>query len=74
MDGCRLRRDATRSLARRSRVQQPAKTGERDDRGLDAAEGAQRKKPKSKRIGFVQWSPKRSITYYSSAACTTQFE
>ena len=29
---------------------------------------------KSKRIGFVQWSPKRSITYYSSAACTTQFQ
>jgi hypothetical protein len=26
---------------------------------------------KSKRIGFVQWSPKRSVTYYSSA-CTSQ--
>jgi hypothetical protein len=29
------------------------------------------KKAKSKRIGFVQWSPKRSVTYYSSA-CTSQ--
>jgi len=26
---------------------------------------------KSKRIGYVQWSPKRSVTYYSSA-CTSQ--
>jgi hypothetical protein len=25
----------------------------------------------SKRIGFVQWSPKKSVTYYSSA-CTSQ--
>ena len=32
----------------------------------------QPKRPrKSKRIGFVQWSPKRSVTYYSSA-CTSQ--
>ena len=32
----------------------------------------QPKRPrKSKRIGFVQWSPKRSTTYYSSA-CTSQ--
>jgi hypothetical protein len=30
------------------------------------------KRPKSKRIGFVQWSPARSVTYYSSAACTSQ--
>ncbi len=29
------------------------------------------KTPKSKRLGYVQWSPKRSVTYYSSA-CTTQ--
>jgi hypothetical protein len=29
---------------------------------------------KSKRIGFVQWSPKRSITYYSASACTTQIQ
>jgi hypothetical protein len=29
------------------------------------------KTPKSKRIGYVQWSPKRSVTYYSSA-CTSQ--
>lgn len=27
------------------------------------------KKPKSKRIGFVRWSPARSVTYFSSA-CT----
>lgn len=27
---------------------------------------------KSKRIGYVQWSPKRSVTYYSSA-CTSQY-
>jgi hypothetical protein len=30
------------------------------------------KKPKSKRIGYVQWSPQRSVTYYS-AACTSQY-
>jgi hypothetical protein len=30
------------------------------------------KKPKSKRIGFVQWSPQRSVTYYSSA-CRSQY-
>jgi hypothetical protein len=29
------------------------------------------KTPKSKRIGFVQWSPTRAVTYYS-AACTSQ--
>jgi hypothetical protein len=29
------------------------------------------KTPRSKRIGYVQWSPKRSVTYYSSA-CTSQ--
>ncbi len=29
------------------------------------------KTPKSKRIGYVQWSPKRSVTYYSSA-CRSQ--
>ena len=29
------------------------------------------KTPKSKRIGYVQWSPQRSVTYYSSA-CTSQ--
>jgi hypothetical protein len=29
------------------------------------------KTPKSKRIGYMQWSPKRSVTYYSSA-CTSQ--
>ncbi|HKN63169.1 MAG TPA: hypothetical protein VJV76_02445 [Gaiellaceae bacterium] len=27
---------------------------------------------KSKRIGYVQWSPKQSVTYYSSA-CTSQY-
>jgi hypothetical protein len=27
---------------------------------------------KSKRIGFVQWSPKKSVTYYSSR-CTSQY-
>jgi hypothetical protein len=27
---------------------------------------------KSKRIGYVQWSPKRSVTYFSSALCTSQ--
>jgi hypothetical protein len=27
---------------------------------------------KSKRVGYVQWSPKRSVTYYSSA-CTSQY-
>jgi hypothetical protein len=26
---------------------------------------------KPKRIGYVQWSPKKSVTYYSSA-CTSQ--
>ncbi len=31
------------------------------------------KTPKSKRIGYVQWSPKRSVTYYSSSACTSQY-
>jgi hypothetical protein len=30
------------------------------------------KTPKSKRIGYVQWSPKQSVTYYSSA-CTSQY-
>lgn len=30
------------------------------------------KKPKSKRIGYVQWSPDRSVTYYRSSACTSQ--
>jgi hypothetical protein len=29
------------------------------------------KTPKSKRLGYVQWSPKRSVTYYASA-CTSQ--
>jgi hypothetical protein len=29
------------------------------------------KTPKSKRIGYVQWSPKQSVTYYSSA-CSSQ--
>jgi hypothetical protein len=29
------------------------------------------KKPKSKPIGYVQWSPQRSVTYYSPA-CTSQ--
>lgn len=29
------------------------------------------KTPKSKPIGFAQWSPQRSVTYYS-AACTSQ--
>lgn len=29
------------------------------------------KTPKSKRIGYVQWSTRRSVTYYSSA-CTSQ--
>jgi len=29
------------------------------------------KTPKSKRLGYVQWSPKRSVTYYP-AACTSQ--
>jgi len=28
------------------------------------------KTPKSKRIGYVQWSPKQSVTYYSGA-CTS---
>ena len=32
---------------------------------------ARRGKPKSKKIGFVQWSRTRSITYYSSS-CTNQ--
>lgn len=27
--------------------------------------------PRSKPIGYVQWSPQRSVTYYSSRACTT---
>lgn len=27
---------------------------------------------KSKRIGYVQWSPQKSVTYYSSA-CTSQY-
>jgi hypothetical protein len=27
---------------------------------------------KSKPIGYVQWSPQRSVTYYSSRACTSQ--
>lgn len=31
------------------------------------------KTPKSKRIGYVQWSPKRSVTYYSSSACTSKY-
>jgi hypothetical protein len=30
------------------------------------------KTPKSKRIGFVQWSPDHAVTYYRSAACTSQ--
>jgi hypothetical protein len=30
------------------------------------------KQPKSKRIGYIQWSPAKSVTYYSSAACTSQ--
>jgi hypothetical protein len=30
-----------------------------------------RRNRKRKRIGYVQWSPKRSVTYYSSA-CTSQ--
>jgi len=30
------------------------------------------KTPRRKRIGYVQWSPKRSVTYYSSA-CTSQY-
>ena len=30
------------------------------------------KTPKSKRIGFVQWSPTRAVTYYSPA-CTSQY-
>jgi hypothetical protein len=30
------------------------------------------KTPRSKRIGYVQWSPTRSVTYYSSA-CTSQY-
>lgn len=30
------------------------------------------KTPKSKRIGYVQWTPQKSVTYYSSA-CTSQF-
>ncbi|HEX3455808.1 MAG TPA: hypothetical protein VHS03_14375 [Gaiellaceae bacterium] len=30
------------------------------------------KTPKSKRIGFVQWVPSRTVTYYSSA-CTSQY-
>jgi hypothetical protein len=29
------------------------------------------KTPRSKRIGYVQWSPKQSVSYYSSA-CTSQ--
>jgi hypothetical protein len=29
------------------------------------------KRPKSKPIGYVQWSPQRSVTYYSPA-CTSQ--
>ena len=28
-------------------------------------------KPKSKRIGFIQWSPQKSVTYYS-LACTSR--
>jgi hypothetical protein len=28
--------------------------------------------PKGKRIGYVQWSPQRSVTYYSSA-CTSRY-
>ncbi|HKD95048.1 MAG TPA: hypothetical protein VKB43_10125, partial [Gaiellaceae bacterium] len=28
---------------------------------------------KPKRIGYVQWSPKRAVTYYSSSACTSQY-
>ena len=27
---------------------------------------------KPKRIGYVQWSPGRSVTYYRSSACTSQ--
>jgi hypothetical protein len=30
------------------------------------------KKRKSKAIGYAQWSPQRSVTYYSSRACTSQ--
>jgi hypothetical protein len=29
--------------------------------------------PKSKRIGYVQWSPQRAVTYYSSPVCTSQY-
>jgi len=29
--------------------------------------------PKSKPIGYVRWSPQRSVTYYSSSACTSQY-
>jgi hypothetical protein len=28
------------------------------------------KTPQSKRIGYVQWSPDRAVTYYRSSACT----
>jgi hypothetical protein len=31
------------------------------------------KTPVSKRIGFVQWSPKRSVTYYATSACRSQY-
>jgi hypothetical protein len=31
------------------------------------------KTPKSKRIGYVQWSPQKAVTYYSSSACTSQY-
>jgi hypothetical protein len=30
------------------------------------------KKRKSKAIGYAQWSPQRSVTYYSSRAYTSQ--
>jgi hypothetical protein len=38
---------------------------------LTQAKARHGKTPKSKRIGYVQWSPRQSVTYYSSA-CTSQ--
>jgi hypothetical protein len=38
---------------------------------LTQPKARQGRTPKSKRIGYVQWSPKQSVTYYSSA-CTSQ--
>jgi len=67
-----LRRHATCPHASPDQLRQSQKPVSATIEVLTQPKARNEKTPKSKRIGFVQWSPDHAGTYYRSAACTSQ--